>query len=152
MVAQQFPVERGHIMMFARAVGDPNPIYSDPTYAESTEIGTIIAPPTFAIAAAQFDPDYPLRPKPGSPWYGSGRGPGLVLEGAGGLHAEQHFVYHRPLRPGDVLSAHVENATPWEKAGKSGRLVFSEQITEYRDQQGELVITMRSIGVQREAN
>jgi acyl dehydratase len=152
VVAQEFPVERGHIMMFARAIGDPNPIYSDPAYAESAEVGSIIAPPTFAIAAAQFDPDYPLRPEPGTPWYGSGRGPGLALEGAGGLHAEQHFVYHRLVQPGDVLSAHVENAPPWEKAGKSGRLVFSEQITEFRDQQGALVITMRSVGVQREEN
>ena len=33
--------------------------------AKQTEAGGIIAPPTFPQAVAQFDPDYPLRPKPG---------------------------------------------------------------------------------------
>ena len=79
MTAQRFPVEAGHIMMFARAVGDHNKVYSDPEYAASTEIGEIIAPPTFAIAQGQFDPTYPLRPQPGQQWHGSERGPGSVV-------------------------------------------------------------------------
>ncbi len=120
MAVERFPVEAGHVMTFARAVGDPNPVYADPEHAQRSEVGEIIAPPTFAIASAQFDPDYPLRPTPGEAWYGSGRGPGTVKEGAGGLHAE-------------------------------GRLLFTEQITEFRDQAGELVVTMRAVGVQREA-
>jgi acyl dehydratase len=151
MATERFPIEAGHIMMFARAIGDPNPVYSDPEYAASTEVGGIVAPPTFAIASGQFDPDYPLRPKPGEQWHGSGGGPGLAVEGAGGLHAEQHFTYHRQLRPGDVLTARSEAGESWEKPGKSGRLLFSQQITEFRDQSGDLVITMRSVGVQREA-
>jgi hypothetical protein len=143
MAVDSFPVEFGHVMTFARAVGDPNPIYSDPDAA--------IAPPTFAIASAQFDPDYPLRPTPGEEWYGSGRGPGLMKEGAGGLHAEQHFEYHRHIRVGDVLTAHAYPGEGWEKSGRSGRLVFTQQITEFRDRSGELVVTIRSVGVQREA-
>jgi hypothetical protein len=143
VAVERFPVEAGHVMTFARAVGDPNPIYADPEHA--------IAPPTFAIASAQFDPDYPLRPRPGEEWYGSGRGSGVVKEGVGGLHAEQHFVYHRPIRVGDVLTAHTYPGEPWEKSGRSGRLRFTEQITEFRDQAGELVVTMRAVGVQREA-
>ena len=38
----------------------------------------------------------------------------------------------------------------WEKEGRSGKLVFSENITEYRDQNGELVITARGVGVRTE--
>ena len=143
MAVGRFPVEAGHIMAFARAIGDPNPIYADPE--------TAIAPPTFALASGHFDPDYPLRPVPGQEWYGSGRGPGLAKEGAGGLHAEQHFVYHRPIRVGDALTARTFPGEPWEKSGRSGRLLFSEQITEFRNQAGELVLTMRAVGVQREA-
>ena len=62
MVAEKFPIEASHIMMFARAVGDDNPIYYDADYAQGTEPGSIIAPPTFVQASAQFDPDYRLRP------------------------------------------------------------------------------------------
>ena len=147
MTAQRFPVEAGHIMTFARAIGDPNPVY-EYTGDESETI----APPTFAMAGAQFDPDYPLRPVPGKEWPGSGRSPGLVLEGAGGLHAEQHFVYHRHLRPGDVLTGKTFPGAGWEKTGRSGVLKFTEQISEFRDQRGELVITMRSVGVHKEAD
>src|SRR5262245_14954801 len=75
MAAERFPIEAGHVLMFARSIGDPNPIYSDPEYAAGTEVGGLIAPPTFVQASAQFDPDYGLRPKIGRPWFGSGKTP-----------------------------------------------------------------------------
>jgi len=150
----RFPIEEGAILVFARAIGDANPIYSDPDYAAGTAMGGIIAPPTFVQASAQFDRDYPLRPKLGERWFGSaklptGREPsGAPRAGRGtGLHAEQHFRYHRPLRAGDVLSAVMRPGKRWEKEGRSGRLVFSETITEYRDEAGRLVVTARSVGV-----
>ena len=174
MAAKKFPVEASHIMMFARSVGDPNPVYYDEEHAQNTEPGVIIAPPTFVQASAQFDPDYGLRPKIGQPWFGSGkepsgarRGPapapaaeGSSPGGSGGgrgggggtgLHAEQHYEYHRPLRVGDVLTPTSKPGKTWEKEGRrAGKLVFSEGITEYRDQNGELVITARSVGVRTE--
>jgi hypothetical protein len=162
MVAiERFPIEAGHILLFARSIGDPNPIYEDADYAAGTEVGSVIAPPTFAQASAQFDPDYPLRPKIGKPWFGSGREPTGVTRGSGGggggggggtgLHAEQHFEYHRHLRPGDVLRAETKPGKTWDKQGRrGGKLVFSEMITEYRDQNDELVITARTVGVRTE--
>jgi hypothetical protein len=164
VAVDRFPVEAGHILMFARSIGDPNPVYADADYAAGTETGGVIAPPTFAQASAQFDPDYVLRPKIGEPWFGSGReatgatrnpttggggdgGGGGGGRGGRGLHAEQHFEYHRHLRPGDVLSATTRPGDRWEREGRSGKLLFSETITEYRDQDGELVITARGVGV-----
>ena len=58
MSVEKFPVEAGHILLFARAIGDKNPVY----YGEA---GDVIAPPTFVQASAQFDPEYFLRPKIG---------------------------------------------------------------------------------------
>ena len=157
MAVEKFPVEASHILMFARSVGDFNEIYSDEEYAKTTEPQSIIAPPTFVQASAQFDPDYSLRPKPGKPWFGSGKEPtGVKKEagsggGGGGLHAEQHYEYHRHPKPGDVLTATEKPGKKWEKQGKrSGKLLFSETVTEYRDQNGELVVTARSVGVQTE--
>lgn len=149
-----FPVEATHILMFARAVGDENPVYHDADRAKQSEVGGIVAPPTFAQAVAQFDPDYHLRPKPGQKWFGSGKA-ASGIEGkpssSGGLHAEQHFEYHRPLRPGDVLSVETKPGKTWERESKrAGKLTFSERITEYRDQKGELVVTARSVGVRTE--
>lgn len=156
MPAEKFPIEAGHIMLFARAVGDANPIYVDADHAASTEVGHQIAPPTFAQASAQFDPNYFLRPKIGEPWFGSGKNAtGITDPGdkdiSSGLHAEQHFEYHRHIKPGDVLSATTKAGETWEKQGRrGGKLLFTEGITEYRDQNGELVITARSVGVKTE--
>lgn len=159
MAVEKFSVEASHIMMFARAIGDGNPIYYDDEHAKGTEPGGIIAPPTFAQASAQFDPSYGLRPKiDGDGWFGSGGKPtgakprpGSSGGGGGGLHAEQRFMYHRYVKPGDVLSATVKPGKTWEKQGRrAGKLVFSESITEYRDQNGQLVVTAIGVGVRTE--
>jgi len=156
MGIEKFPVESSHIMMFARAVGDTNPVYYDDEYASGTEPGAIIAPPTFVQASAQFDPDYFLRPKEGHSWFGSGReatsvkksGGGGGGGGGGGLHAEQRYTYHRHPKVGDVLRAEVKPGKKWEKEGKrGGTLSFSETVTEYYDQDGELVVTAIGVGV-----
>lgn len=168
MAVERFPIEAGHIMLFARAIGDPNPIYYDHTKA--------VAPPTFVQAGAQFDPDYFLRWEQGRVWHGSGAEPSQAAmvarkkaeeeaakggpkpeppaargSGGGGLHAEQHYTYHRPLRPGDVLTGTSKPGETWEKEGRrGGKLLFSSNIIEYRDQNGELVVTATSVGVRTE--
>lgn len=175
MAVDSFYVEAGHIMLFARSIGDPNPSY-DPTRSDPSQV---VAPPTFVQASAQFDPDYFLRPKIGAQgWFGSGgqpsgartssaSGSGDETSGRGGggggggrsggggiargLHAEQHFEYHRPVTPGMVLSATTTPGETWEKQSRrGGALHFSESVTEYRDQDGRLVVTARSVGVRTE--
>jgi hypothetical protein len=169
MAVERFPVEAGHIMLFARAIGEDDPAY----YGAMTGSGDVPAPPTFVQASAQFDPDYFLRPKIGEKWFGSGRtdsGTAGASGGAGedsatessasedtgkavgsGLHAEQHFTYHRPLRAGAVLTAKTRAGETWEKQGRrGGKLMFGESITDYFDEKGELVVTARSVGVRTE--
>jgi len=159
MAVDKFPIEGSHVMMFARSIGDGNNIYYDEQYAKTTEPGTVIAPPTFAQSSAQFDPDYFLRPKIGEEWFGSAKGPTGITKkkesgggsGGGGLHAEQHYVYHKTLKVGDVLTAEVKPGKTWEKEGRrGGKLLFSESVTEYRDQDGELIITATGVGVKTE--
>lgn len=146
MAVERFPVEGGHIMMFARAIGADAPAY----YGALTGARSI-APPTFVWAADHFDPDSRVRPKPGEPWYGSGATPsGAPLpDGAGlGLHAEQRYEYHRPVREGDVLSAVSRPGRTWRKEGRrGGTLTFTETITEYRDKTGEPVVTATMVTV-----
>ncbi len=147
----KFPVEASHIMMFARSIGDMSKEYCDPNFEGGDDI---VAPPTFPQALAQFNPDYHLRLKPGEPWFGSGASPSGI-EGkpasSGGLHAEQHFEFERPLRAGDVLYATTKDGRSWEKESKrAGKLMFSERVIEYRDEAGELVCTARSVGVKTE--
>jgi N-terminal half of MaoC dehydratase len=146
--ADRFPIEEGHVLAFARAIGDDNLAFRGPD---------AVAPPTFVQASAQWDPGYPLRPKLGQPWFGSAREPTGArrdpgADGGGtGLHAEQHYTYHRPLRVGDVLTATTRPGETWEKQGRrAGRLIFTESVTEFRDVNGELVVTARGVGVRTE--
>lgn len=138
MEAIRFPVDAAHVLMFARALGEPDPV------------GTDVAPPTFVRALSHFDPDAP-RPRPGVPWRGSGRAPSgdpPDRTAPGRLHAEQHFEYHRPVRAGDVLHATVEPGRTWERVNRSGaRLTFTETVTRFHDGTGALAVTSRSVSV-----
>jgi acyl dehydratase len=150
MAVERFPVEATHILMFARAIGDENPVYTDPLSPEAAEFGGVIAPPTFTMAGAQFDPDHPLRPKVNEPWFGSGKQPsGAQIESTGRLHAEQHFEYHRPLLAGEVLTATERPGATWEKESKrGGTLKFEERFIDYTNADtGEPVVTARFVSV-----
>ena len=153
MAVKAFPVEASHIMMFAWAIGDLNPAYIDAESAEAKAVGGVIAPPTFASANSQFDPENVLRPIPGQKWFGSGREPaGYKREGQGLLHAEQHYEYHAPLHPGMTLIPTKREGETWEKESKrAGKMVFNENITEFRDSvSGDLIVTMRMVTVRPE--
>jgi hypothetical protein len=149
-------------MAFARAIGDFNPVYHDAQIAASSDVGGIIAPPTFVQASAHYDDDYPLRPRPGVRWFGSGTPTSGTSEAAGaesaekpapadrgtGLHAEQHYVYHRPLLAGEMLTLHVRPGETWEKQGRRGGLLtFREVTTDYVDKDGDVVVQARSVSV-----
>lgn len=150
----RFHVDRTGILLFASALGETNPIYWNEDYAKGTPLGGVIAPPTFAISSAHWNPDYALKgvrripapaPKP-APKAGGGGGGGLDL--ARVLHGEQRFEYHQPLRPGMVLQVTTKPGRTWTKEGKKGGTMrFSESVSEYRDERGELVVTATSVGI-----
>ena len=141
MSRYQFPVEAAQIALFVRAAGGADVDISDTALA---------APPTFVQSGAQFDPEWPFRLRPGQPWLGSGREPtGDPAAGDGSiLHAEQHFEYFRPVRPGMVLTVTTEPGETWVKRSRSGgELRFAELRTEYRDGEGRLVVAARAVSV-----
>ena len=78
----------------------------------------------------------------------------LIFRHSGGgnltrvLHGEQRYVYHKPMTPGMRLTVTTHPGKTWEKEGKrGGTMRFSETISEYRDQHGELVTTATSVGI-----
>lgn len=151
----EFPVDRTQVMLFARSLLDIRPEYSDPSDAATQAVGGIVVPPTFVQCSAHWDPSNPLdltRPRKAAPPAHRGDRPGGGGGGLGrGLHAEQHYEYHQPVHAGDTLTVTNRPGERWEKEGRrGGKLMFSESITEYRNQDGVLCVTARSIGVQTE--
>ena len=149
MTVPTFPIEATHVLMFARAIHDEDPVFRDPDVARARGLEGIPAPLTFVQAGAQFDPDYPLRPKTGEPWFGSGADAGFVNQRLTSLlHAEQHFEFHRPLVVGDLLTWRTRGGATWTKPSRSGgHLTFHETTTEFRDADGRLVVTARAVTV-----
>jgi acyl dehydratase len=147
----RFPIEAGHIMMFARAIGDPNPIYCDEAYAKRTSLGGIIAPPTFVDAGWHYFPDFQFRPRPSQRWWGSGReaSGGAAPDAIGGgssLFVANELTFFRPLRPGMVLTVIAQRGRTWEKDGRrAGRLAFREVSLEYRDHASDELYVSRSM-------
>jgi acyl dehydratase len=152
----RFPVDRTAILTFAAALGETNRIYYDEAYARATPLGGVIAPPTFVAASAHWNPWGGLRgvrripAPPDEP--GATRTAGRARAGGGDtarlLHGEQRYEYHKPLRPGMELEVSSRPGRSWEKAGRrGGQLRFSETITEFRDEDGELVVTATSVAI-----
>ena len=109
MTIERFPVEESHIMMFARAIGDPNPVYDpsrrrrrssprrrSPWRARSSTPRTSCARSSARSGSAPAGADRRQAEESS----GGGGGGGAVVA----LHAEQHFEYHRHVRAGDVLT------------------------------------------------
>jgi acyl dehydratase len=149
--AFDFPVEKGHIMAFARSLGGVNPAYFDEEYAASLGVSSVIAPPTFTQASVRFAPSHAFRSNHGeaSP-HDDGADVHHLSEVGGGtfFHAEQHFEYRRAVVAGETLRVVSRSGTTWEKEGRrGGRLSFSESFIDYFDQDGEIVVTARTVGV-----
>lgn len=119
-------VEKGAIRKFAEAIGDPNPLYHDEAYAQTTRHGRIIAPPTFCRT---FD-------------YGTI--PGFSLKTDGLIHGEQQFEYFRPVYAGDVIYCSTKLADVYEKKGKLGKMIFLLYEQKGVDEAGETVFIARS--------
>ncbi|HXJ36900.1 MAG TPA: MaoC family dehydratase N-terminal domain-containing protein [Candidatus Eisenbacteria bacterium] len=124
-----------HIADFARALGDPDPLYLDAEVARRGPFGAIVAPPTYPIAfmtqAMAGGMDTFLE---------------LGLNFMTLVHGEQEFEYVRPLRIGETLTLTGRIADVYEKqSGSGGTLDFVVLETEGKDAAEKPVFYSRNI-------
>jgi acyl dehydratase len=133
------PVERGKIHEFAEAILDDHPHYHDQDAARAAGLPGVVAPPTFAMAAALFS--------------GTADAPAEMadFDMRYALHGAQEFIFERPLVEGDVLVGEAGEARTYEKSGRrGGRMKFVEFETVYRDRSGAVVLRSRVTAIQTE--
>jgi N-terminal half of MaoC dehydratase len=118
----EFPVERGKVREFARAMQSNNPAY---------QVVDAVVPPTFLVSVAHWTPD--------------GARPDVGFDRKRLLHGEQEYIFHGPPpRCGQILSAETRIAERFEKAGRrGGTMRFAVIVTEFRDNAGALVAEQR---------
>ncbi|MDX3094236.1 MaoC family dehydratase N-terminal domain-containing protein [Streptomyces sp. ME01-24h] len=120
-----YEVGREKIREFAEAVGDPNPVYTDPEAAKALGHPDVIAPPTFPFVIT---------------YKASGQvvlDPELGLDYGRVVHGDQKFSYTRPVRAGDRLSVTVTIEAIKSLAGNDVIDVRGE----VHDESGEHVVT-----------
>ena len=106
-------VEKGRLRLFAKAIGETDPIYFDEQAARAAGHASLPVPPTFffCLEMERADP-YDWFHELGMPL-------GRVL------HGEQSFTYHRTAYAGEILTFSAELLDIYEK--KNGALQFLVQ-------------------------
>jgi uncharacterized OB-fold protein/acyl dehydratase len=123
------------------AIGDSNPVYTDPDAAARSVHGGIVAPPTMLQAWVMHGLNRPPT-NPGGPY--DQMNALLFSRGFTSVVAtNSDQTYHRYLRPGDRLTMRstIESISP-EKSTALGNGHFVTTRQDYVDADGELVGTM----------
>ena len=120
-----YEIEQGMIRRYVQAIDDPNPLWQDEEYANKSQYGGIIAPPTFVLAIGfeqiqqQMSQSIPYQ---------------TVLHGSSDLECYQ------PIRPGDVVTVTTKITNIRQRQGK---MVFMTYEITYKNQRQELVAKCR---------
>ncbi len=110
------------------------PVYHDEAAGKASRHGSVIAPPTFCVNFAI------------APFLDAVLDPELGVNVAMLLHGEQEFEFHRPVKPGDVITTRGTIEKVFEKASKDFLIVA----TDSKDQQGQPVVHARWTAVIRQ--
>lgn len=130
---RSYEVGREKLREFAEAIGDHNPVYSDPDAAARHDLADVVAPPTFLFSVAYgWTAQLILDPE-------------LNADFSRLVHGEQAFQYLRPVHPGDVLTGSVTIEDILVRA-RNEYMVYRTDVT---TQAGEPVATLRSTVVFR---
>ena len=138
-----FDIEKQSVKRFARAVGDPNPLYSDEDYAGKSRYGGIIAPPGFISSIWFWEDD-------------SGKG-GLLdlifaIAGAGypsAIDSGIDYEFFQPIKAGDRIKSTLLVKDIRERKSGEETLVFLVTETSYENQNGEQVARVKMTTIHR---
>ena len=125
------PVELEHVQVFARAVGEDNPVFFDAEVAEQHGFPNVVAPPTFTTTQILQVPREERE-----------RRLGANLDYERVLHGEQEFIYKRLPVAGETLKGRMRISKDFTKEGKRGgsmRFVTYESV--FTDEAGDEVLT-----------
>ena len=110
------------IRHFVDGIGDVNPLFRDEVYAQNTRYGGLVAPPCFLYSVY---------------WP---RGYGANMPGIHGWHSGNEWEWFKPLRKGDKITYSVTLTDIQEKKSRmAGRTFISYDVTEFRNQNKELL-------------
>ncbi len=123
-------VEKGAIMRFAEAIGDPNPVYNDEAAARKLPSGSLVAPPTFLRSMREVRPRLPFD---------------IPFERL--LDGGSDWQYFQPVRAGDRITAVARITSIQERTGRLGLMLFLTTEITYTNQFGEVAATQTNTSI-----
>ena len=125
-----YDVEKGAVIKFAQAIGDPNPLFQDEKAARHGPYGGLIAPPTFlrSLIPGEAKKEFP-RPFPNN------------------LDGGSEYEFFEPIRVGDRITVTRAIVDLTEREGRLGTMLFTTAETRYVNQLGQLAATQRTTGI-----
>ncbi len=131
----QVEVEKGRLRLFAKVIGETNPIYSDEDAARAAGYRSLPVPPTF-LFSLELDCLEPTS------WLEELGAPIAKV-----LHGEQSFHYYSVAVAGDILTFSPRIVDIYSK--KAGALEFIVKETRVAARCGGAVADLRSVLVVR---
>lgn len=112
---------RTAILRFCEGIGDDNPLWTDAAYAEKTQFGTLVAPPSFIFACLA--------------------GVQVGWPGLGGFHCETTLRFYRTIKVGDKITCKVvfQGFDGPEESSFGGRRIKDYILQQYINQDDEVV-------------
>jgi hypothetical protein len=141
-------VDASGVMILARTLDDPDPVYASETAARAAGFERVPAPPTFTFVMAHSGAFPDLQPEGGtaSMYGGVGTDGGFARKGLY-LHGEQHFTYHRQPLVGDVLEGRMRTSVPVARQARRGPMEVTFFQTEWREPDGTPVVTEQIVSL-----
>lgn len=119
---------------FGLAIGDDNPLYSDPAYAREHGLDGVTAPPTLICETNQYT-GLPMDPEgyAGHRW-------GIDIPGTREVRGGNAYTFYRRIRPDDVITATWRIEDVAEKTtGKGQPMLLVTSKASYTAADGELL-------------
>lgn len=139
------PLGRASIRYFARAVGDDNPLYTDPIAAREAGYPDVIAPPTLVCETNQ----YIDRPRDEDGYIGHLWN--IDVPGTRLIRGGNEYEFHQPVYPSDCISAHWRIADITERVSSDDlAMLFVVSEARYTNQHGELLAVNRETNIYQE--
>lgn len=129
-------IDRTSIRRYAQAISDLNPLYLDEEYAQKSEYGGIIPPPTYI-----FDVSHDIFTDTGEDGRDLSR---ITIPGMTPVRGGNEYQFFAPARVGDVVNVKRKILDIYEKEGKkAGKILFIIYEMTYTNQEGTLLATNR---------
>ena len=117
----EIDIERIPLRLFARAIGETNPVFFDSAAARAAGYPDVVAPPTYVVALEGLTPPSGVSPAE----------LGLPLDRL--LHGEQSMIYLAPLYAGDRVRLQSRVLDVYDKKGGAMQFVEVETTTTKTD-------------------